>query len=172
MDPTTGRAEPVVLQPPRFVETQPMRLAGLSGHFTPATMREIPRLWQRFGPMLDRNEVPTQVGRTTYGIGFHCFDGSPTFEYQCAVEVTGWDGLPIELRHLELPAMRWAVFEHRGHVSGLGETIEAIHQRWLPTSGLAADHRPGLPDFLERYGERFDPVSGLGDLEVWYPVRR
>jgi AraC family transcriptional regulator len=172
MEPTTGSDPGIQLEAPRFVEGRPMRLAGLAGRFTPETMRQIPALWQRFVALLDENAVPAQVGRATYGIGFHCFDGSPMYEYRCAVEVTSYDGLPLELRPLDLPPMRWAVFSHREHVSRLGDSIQAIWSRWFPASGLAADHRPGLPDFLERYGEEFDPVAGLGGMEIWFPVQR
>ncbi len=169
---TTAGSTGLVLEAPRLVEGKPMRLAGLSGRYTPETMREIPALWQRFAAMLDSGVIGGQGGHVAYGMGFHCFDGSPSYEYRCAVEVPSFDGLPPELKHLDLPAIRWAVFTHREHVSRLGEAIEAIWRRGLSASGLVADHRPGHPDFLERYGEGFDPQSGLGDLEVWFPVRR
>jgi AraC family transcriptional regulator len=69
-----------------------------------------------------------------------------------------------------VPALRYAVFTHRAHVSRLGETVNAIHRTWSPASGHTAAHGAGLPDFLERYGEGFDPATGTGDLEVWYPI--
>jgi predicted transcriptional regulator YdeE len=28
------------------------------------------------------------------------------------------------------------------------------------------------PAFLERYGEAFDPRTGMGDVEVWVPVEK
>jgi len=170
MESTAGTG--IALDTPRFVEGRPMRLAGLAGRYTPETMRQIPALWERFAGMLDANAVPGQVGRVTYGVGFHCFDGSPMYEYRCAVEVTSFDGLPGELRPLDVPPLRWAVFTHREHVSRLGESIQAIWTRWFPASGLTADHRRGLPDFLERYAEEFDPTSGMDGMEVWFPVRR
>ena len=170
MDPNAGSPTPIVLTPPRFVEGRPMRLAGLGGRFTPATMREIVELWSRFAGMLRRDELPGRTGSADWGVGLHCFDGSPSFEYVCATEVTVRAAVPPALRTLEVPALRWAVFAHAEHVSRLGERIEAIHRTWMPGSGLAADHRPGLPDFLERYGEEFDPETGFGGLEVWYPV--
>jgi AraC family transcriptional regulator len=172
MDANTGSAAGPAIETPRLVEGRPMRLAGLKGRFTPETMREIPALWQRFVPMLETGAIATQMGRATWGMGFHCFDGSPSYEYRCAVEVTGYDGLPLELTHLDLPALRWAIFPHRAHVSQLGDMINAIWRRGLSAFDLVADHRPGLPEFLERYGEGFDPGTGLGDLEVWFPVRR
>jgi AraC family transcriptional regulator len=171
MDPNAGSPTPIALAAPRLVEGRSMRLACLGGTFTPATMRGIVELWNRFGGMLRRDEIPGRVGIADWGLGFHCFDGSPSFEYLCATEVAE-DAAPPGLRIVEVPALRWAVFAHAEHVSRLGEAIEAIHQRWMPGSGMAADRRPGAPDFLERYGEEFDPETGFGGLEVWYPVRQ
>jgi predicted transcriptional regulator YdeE len=34
--------------------------------------------------------------------------------------------------------------------------------------GLSAG---GAPDFFERYGEKFDPRTGMGDIEVWIPIQ-
>jgi len=172
MEPTIGTEDGIRLETPRLEEGRAMRLAGLRGRFTPETMRQIPALWERFVAMLDAGAVRTHVGRVTYGVGLHCFDGSPTYEYVCAVEVSSYDGVPGELAQLDVPALRWAVFPHRAHVSQLGDTIEAIWRRGLAASDLVTEGRPGLPDFLERYGEEFDPMAGLGGMEVWFPVRR
>ena len=27
------------------------------------------------------------------------------------------------------------------------------------------------PTFIEHYGEKFDPETGFGDIEVWFPVK-
>jgi AraC family transcriptional regulator len=43
---------------------------------------------------------------------------------------------------------------------------------WFPTSGLEHVQTPGAPAFFERYGEEFDPQSGMGGIEVWVPVKR
>ena len=65
-------------------------------------------------------------------------------------------------RHL--PARRHAVFTHRGDLSGLRPLVHAIFGEWLPRSGHAA---AGNPDFVEVYGEDFDPVRLKGVIEVW-----
>jgi AraC family transcriptional regulator len=28
-----------------------------------------------------------------------------------------------------------------------------------------------MPDFFERYGEEFDPQTGMGGIEVWIPIK-
>ena len=42
---------------------------------------------------------------------------------------------------------------------------------WLPTSGRKLDCDAGAPTFIEHYGEKFDPDTGFGDIEVWFPVK-
>jgi AraC family transcriptional regulator len=156
-----------LLEAPRFENGKPMMLAGLRDHYTTATMGEIPGLWQRFAPYIGK--VPGQVDRVAYGICFPFPDG---FDYMAAVEVQSSGEVPPELNVVTMPSERYAVFAHRGHVSKLQETCRAIEHEWLPKSryslGLGA---PGSPGFFERYGESFDPKVGVGDVEVWVPIR-
>lgn len=161
----------VKLEEPRIQEVAPMRLTGLLGDYTPETMREIAALWPKFIQQLQRARLSGVGGKVSYGAGFHCFDGSPGFQYLCAVEVSDFSGAPPEWARIEVPKRRYAIFAHREHVSRLGDAINAIHGSWLARSGHAAALGGGAPDFLERYGEGFDPASGLGDLEVWFPIR-
>jgi AraC family transcriptional regulator len=62
------------------------------------------------------------------------------------------------------------VFPHRGHVSELNKTVAAAWQ-WLPASGRKLGCDAGAPTFIEHYGEKFDPDTGFGDIEVWFPVK-
>lgn len=155
------------LESPRFEDASPKLVAGLRKHYTPDTMNRIPALWQRFGPYIDR--VPAQVGGATYGV---CFPSSNGVDYMAAVEVRTASGLPEGFSVTTIPAQRYAVFPHKGHVSRLYETCDAIEREWLPNSGhefaRAAD---GTPGFFERYGESFNPVIGAGDVEVWVPLK-
>ena len=79
--------------------------------------------------------------------------------------------MPVGVDPDRLPKRRYAIFPHREHVSRLGDAIDAIRETWLAGSGHDAALGGGAPDFLERYGEQFDPVAGTGDLEVWFPIR-
>jgi AraC family transcriptional regulator len=61
---------------------------------------------------------------------------------------------------------------HRGHVSKLRDTLDNIWHNWFPGSGHeVARATGGAPDFFERYGEKFDPRTGMGDIEVWIPIQ-
>src|SRR5271155_304389 len=116
-----------LLEAPRFEDGKQVLVAGLRSHYTMATMAEIPGLWQRFVAYFGK--VPGQVGRVAYGVCFPLADG---FDYMAGVEVESSKGLPEELNMVTMPAERYAVFPHRGHISKLQETCRAIEHEWLP----------------------------------------
>lgn len=151
------------LEPPRFEDGQPFLLAGLSERYSCDTSNAIPSQWQRFGPYFGK--VPKQVGNIAYGACYDA-DDAGNFDYLCGVEVSDFSTLPAELIRLRIKAQRYAVFTHREHISTLRRTMNTIWNSWLPASGYAPAN---APDF-ERYDEKFDPVSGLGGLEIWLPI--
>jgi AraC family transcriptional regulator len=72
-----------------------------------------------------------------------------------------------------IPAGRYAVFTHRGNAADVRQTVDAALSQWLPKSGK--EHFKSArtaPDFLELYGPGFDPKTGLGDIEVWIPIKK
>jgi AraC family transcriptional regulator len=152
------------LDPPRFEACRPMLIAGLRGNFTTATWPGIPAQWQRF---ISYGKIPAQVGLGHYGLCFNMPDG---IDYLCGVEVSGVAGLPKEFSSVNIPAQKYAVFPHRDHVSKLRNTMDAIHRNW-PAGHEVARPSGGAPDFFERYGEHFDPATGMGDIEVWIPIK-
>ncbi|HET9803324.1 MAG TPA: AraC family transcriptional regulator [Candidatus Acidoferrum sp.] len=152
------------LQAPRFETMQPRLYAGISARYTAETCAAIPSQWQKFVPFL--GSISTQVGRATYGILCNS-DNEGNVEYICGVEVSSFSGIPDNWRRLRVEEQRYAVFPHEGHVSAIRSTWLAIFDKWLPESGYRAC---GAPEF-ERYTEKFDPVKGIGGIEIWIPVR-
>ena len=155
----------VKLDPPRLVDAKPMVLAGLSEHYTFETKIGIPAQWQRFSPHF--GNIPGQVGMIGYGVVYNM--GDDGMDYLSGAEVTGTSDLPRELTVLRVSGGRYAVFRHDDHVSAIDGTWMTIWNKWLPESGMTlAGDRPMV---FERYGEEFDPVTGLGGCEIWIPVK-
>jgi AraC family transcriptional regulator len=153
----------VELTPPRFEDGPAMLIAGLGERYTFETNKGIPFQWQRFSPYI--GNIPGQVGRVTYGLCCNA-DGRGNFDYVCGVEVSSFADLPPEFQRVRVPAQRYAVFTHEGHVTGLRALAYTIWNKYLPASGLEiAD----APDF-ERYGNDIDYNTGMGKFEVWVPV--
>jgi AraC family transcriptional regulator len=148
------------LEPPRFVDGKPLLIVGVSKRYNrdelmgPHGNDLIPGQWQRFLPHLGK--VPGQVGGVAYGVGYNG-DEIGNFDYLCGVEVADFAQLTPEWSRLSLSKQRYAIFTHRGPISGIRATWGAIYQ-WLPTSGHA---RARAPDF-ERYDEKFDARSDSG----------
>ena len=148
---------------PRFEDLPAFLVGGLADRYDAVGIAGIPAQWQRFGTYKGR--VPGQVGRHYYGVCFNS-DEAGRFDYLCGVEVADLSRLPAGFARLRLPANRYAVFLHPGHVSDIRRTWEAVMGRWLPASNYRL---VDAPEF-ERYGESFDPDTGLGGVEIWVPV--
>lgn len=153
------------LEPPREVEGKALLIAGLRAR--PKSGAEIPELWQR----LVTQKIPNQVGQVGYGLNFNTRSVKDDFEYMAGVEVSDSSGLPSGLTTVKIPAQRYAVFSHHGHVSAIHQTCEKI-AKWLPNSGYTSvESVADAPDLLERYGEEFNPQTGTGGIEIWVPIK-
>ncbi len=152
---------------PRFETRNAFTIAGISARVKPGDQEVIGALWQRFAPHIGK--VPGQVGgMAAYG----AITGSATgMDYLAGVEVSDTGKLPDGFTHASLPAQKYAVFTHEGHVSKLFDTCTAIWRDWYPKSGLQHAQTAGAPQFFERYSEEYDPPKGMGGIEVWVPVK-
>jgi AraC family transcriptional regulator len=153
---------PITLPEPRFATAKSLLIAGFGGSFAYENTSGIPALWQRFAPYA--GNVPGQVGPVCYGASYNC-DEHGNFNYIAGTEVSGFDDLPADFDRIRVPEQNYVVFEHRGHVTGIKRTYEAIWRDWLPRSGL----KPADGPSLERMDERFDGTTGNGTLEIWLP---
>jgi AraC family transcriptional regulator len=152
------------IEPSRYEDGRAMLLAGLRRqHAFDAAAATIPAQWQAFGEL---GELPGRRDTVAYGVICGSDPAARTFEYMCGMEVESFDALPREIGRMRVPAQRYAVFTHRGHVSTLRATWDAVWHRWLPASG---QHAADTPDF-ERYDARFDWRTGTGEVEIWFPI--
>jgi AraC family transcriptional regulator len=161
---TMSTAPSPELAAPRFETLKPTLLVGLTERYNCQAAGGIPDQWQRFSPHL--GTIPNQVGQVAYG-AIHRFDAEENFDYLCGVEVRDATAVPQGLTSLPLPAQRYAVFRHSGHVAGVRATCDAIWSNWFPTSGC----EPAEAPMLERYGPEFNPTTGMGGLEIWIPIK-
>ena len=83
------------------------------------------------------------------------------------IEVADFGSLPVDLGRMRIPGeQRYAVFTHEENISTLKATWDAIWNQWFPASGCQMAQ---TPDF-EVYDERFNPKTGEGGIEIWFPV--
>ena len=158
-------------QAPSLENAKSKLIVGLQENYTLQTRQNIPQLWQRFAPHIGK--VPGQAGHVAYGVCLNRLPNPWRFDYMAGVEVANGSALPEGFSQTRLPESLFAIFAHRQHVSRLPLTLEFIHDKWFPTSGYVP-LRPAQdqPYLIERYGEAFDPMTGMGDIEIWIPVER
>lgn len=152
---------------PKIARKAAFHVVGMSGRFTPATNSRIPELWTRFAPRM--YEIPHRSGVNTFGV---CVDADPAsvdevgFTYVAGVEVERIDAVPEGMIALTIPAGTYAVFTHSGHIARLSDTVKQIWGVWLPASPYRHVSRP---DF-EAYDSRWDPTTGLGEIDIYVPI--
>jgi AraC family transcriptional regulator len=152
------------LASPRLVTSDVMLIFGLSQRCQQCGDPAIPSQWSSFVPHI--GHIDGQVGNVAYGVIYNS-DDSGTYDYICGVEVREFPSRPSEFTRLRVPPQRYAVFEHREHVSAIASTWKSIWEHGLDHAGLQAVDGPAL----ERYDEKFDGRTGLGGLEIWVPVK-
>lgn len=152
------------LEQPRFETLKEMLVAGLSERCHMESGATIPALWQRFNQYY--GHVPGQVGDVAYGV-CHNSDDAGHFDYMAGVEVRDFSDPPPDFARVRIPARKYAVFAHRGHVSTIRQTMTAIWTKWLPESGHDVADAP----MFERYDSKFDPHTGEGGFEIWLPIK-
>jgi AraC family transcriptional regulator len=152
------------LEKPRIVQERALRIVGLAERHVGNA--GIPAQWSRFLPHLAT--IPARVGSDTFGVMYDYDESGQHLTYLSGVLVSALPERLGPLSALELPARSYAVWPHRGHVSGVARTCQQIFAHGLADAGLAPLREP----LFERYGEAFDASSGSGGLEIWVPVAR
>jgi AraC family transcriptional regulator len=146
-------------------------IAGSQRHYTSQNLSELPSQWES----LPFGKIPGQRGNAAYGVVFDGRENECDFEYLTGVAVSTFDGLPAEFARMSVPAQKYAIFPHRDHVSKLRNTIDTVVKTWLPqakANGMAATPSAGQPWMIEYYAEDFNPKTGMGTMEVWFPVEQ
>lgn len=149
---------------PVFRDVPAMRWAGIMRRYSMESRREIPQLWGQFAPHI--GQIPSQVGRRSYGISVLVSGTDCDFDYMAAVEVHASAEIPAGMTEFAIPPQKFAVLLHTGHVSELPGFIDAIYRQWLPTSGLRTAPGP----CIECYTEEFCGEKMIGGMEIWVPI--
>lgn len=158
------------LDAPRLSGLNSLIIAGLRKQYSSQTVTNIPLLWRQLEPYW--GAVPARIGKAAFGLIMD-MNNPGGLDYVAGFEVSSETNLPAELVIVNIPPQKYAIFVHRGHASKLRETMAAIWHEWLPSSGYKLAHGSGeLPDAIEHYGEGFNPQTGMGDIEVWIPIKK
>ncbi|SFL32222.1 AraC family transcriptional regulator [Lysobacter sp. cf310] len=158
-----ARARPA-LAPPWLADGPAVRAVGLSRRHSFDKVIGIPIQWQVFMAG-SYAQIPHRIAGIPIGIQYPA-DDQGGFDYVCAAEVGAFGRVPEDLLRIEIAPCRYAVFEHRGHVSTLLDTYAAIWNEALPEHGWT----PAQSPIIERHSPAFDPDTGEGGLSLWIPL--
>jgi AraC family transcriptional regulator len=152
------------LNPPRLESLSESSFVGLVERYDSQSPAGIPNQWQQFAPYL--GTIRSQIGRDAFGVCFN-FDEEGKFDYMSGVTVKAGSDSPNGLVRLTVPAQKYAVFHHKGHITDIRSVIAAIWSVGLSEAGFEPVHGPTL----ERYGPEFDGRTGQGGYEIWVAVK-
>lgn len=149
----------IPIDPPRIEDQGAFRVSGLSMRCKNHDPSGIPALWQRLNA---RDTTEFNDVEAAYGV---CFDGDESgFSYLAGYNSTA--AAPKDMDSVDLPAGRYAIFTHAGHIADLPNFVYSVWNSALEANNLT--HRKA-PDF-ELYDKRFDVSTGRGLVEIWIPV--
>ena len=137
---------------------------------TYAIAQAIGRQWTDY--MTRRVAPPWTPQAWRYGITMRMADGDTEMEYFCAAPPP----VPPEPRpgfvDWTLAPLTFAVFAFDDHILEFRDFVHAVFGAELSRAGLhLAPEGPGVPEFIERYGVTFNPLTGKGGFELLVPVR-
>jgi AraC family transcriptional regulator len=154
---------------PRFERLPEMDLVGLTVSSYPAGHPNhdpslIPELWDFLMQLVNATQL--KIDGPMYGASI--MDGEAMSYLAGFVVDSEWTGekFPASETWL-LPSSRYAIFEHRGKLNTLTNTLHEIFQEWLPASGFEVGPSP----CLEIYGESFVDDSDDSIIEIAVPVK-
>ena len=125
---------------------------------------------EQAAPMVEN--VPGRVDDATTGLMLGMFSRADGFEYVCGAEVLpdiATDDRPDGMVAVDVPPGRYLAFPTT--LEDMQKTVYTVWFEWLPGSPYEAAGAGEVPDYIERYDERFDPETGSGIIEVLFPIQ-
>lgn len=121
----------------------------------------IPKQWVAFKTEFE----VARTSRVTYGV--ICGTSANEMEYMCGVEIPSLQSAPANAAKIRVPKQKYAVFLHEGYISEIGVSWDHILHHLMPALTLEDAQTPSF----ERYDQRYDAMSGNGEVEIWCPVK-
>jgi len=157
-----------VVMTPEIRTKEAFTVIGLGAEFVPPETEHLTELWHTFN-----EKIPALVGEypnLAFGVMNSLVRDNPTddsLHYTAAVKVADDAPVPEGMERIEIPASKYAVFIHKGHVSEFENTLEFIWKTWAAQNGARLAN---APDF-ELYDERFNAETLSGEVEIWIPLK-
>ena len=128
-----------MLHEPRIIEVDEIKFVGMdlnhNVHDSAAGGDPGSALWAQFAPLSEK---------VRHSLGCYIGVCGPVLEgglsnYTAAVQVSQISDVPANMVSGVLPAGRYAQFFHLGPISKIWQTVDFIHNQWMPKAGYK-DH--------------------------------
>ncbi len=118
---------------PEIVMRSEIKVVGVARHYQEEDL-DIETLWSAFRPNVA--QIVNRVGADAFGIyeEYQESEANVGFSYICSVEVSDFDNVPAGMIARTIPEHLYAVFQHKGAISFLPDTLKYIWGSWLPKS--------------------------------------
>lgn len=157
---------------PSIIEIGEIKVIGLkclTSNSDNKTNRTVAKLWENLSLRLSElhDQTPARrIGAMTFPPVFT--PGTSEFTYFAGFEAKEDDPVPSGMATEMIPGGKYAVFTHKGAVSGIDAIYEFYNNEWLPQSGYAGT---GGIEF-EVYDERFTGFEDReSEIDVYFPIR-
>jgi AraC family transcriptional regulator len=160
---------------PTIQQSPALHLLGLEARFIGPMSPDannhqvIPQLFGQF--FARKAELPAALDQYTYGACNCLPEKDRTREdelvYLAGVSVPENSPVPKGMKAWRVPALTYAVFQHRGAITRLGETLNYIYGTWLPRSDYDQADGPSL----ERYDDRFGDGGEKSEIDILVPIK-
>lgn len=149
---------------PRIILDREFHIAGLKKSVRPGD-KLIKHMWEEFG---FRKQELKQSAINGCLLGICEYKPEITdedeFDYIACIEVKELNSIPDGMISKSIPGSKYAVFTHKGGLSGLKSAYNAIYASWLPGSGYELAEL----DTIEAYY----PEAGSNDrLDIYIPIK-
>ena len=153
------QTKPIPIAAPEIRTHDAFRVTGFATDVKNRDIAAVPGLWQQFAARLDEfGPYPSE----TFGVSFAMTEDGD-FSYLAGMQSAAQ---PKGAAQVEVPAGRYAVFTHKGHIADLPPFYAAIWDHGVSDHGLTPAYTPEF----ERYGDDFDAIKGYGRVEIWIPL--
>jgi len=161
---------------PKIKKSPAFTLVGLEARFfgpmSPDANNHlvVPALFGQF--LARRTELPGARDGFTYG-ACHCLPLAERARedeliYLASVHVPPRTTVPPGMKSWRIPACTHALFQHRGPITGIDQTMKYIYGTWLPRSGYELAEGPSL----ERYDDRFGDGGKESEIDILIPITK
>lgn len=141
---------------PEIITRSEVKVVGIARQYQEEDL-DIETLWSAFRPNV--SQISNRTGSNAFGIYEEYQESASSigFSYICSVEVSDLDNVPDGMISRIIPEHLYAVFQHKGAISSLPETLKYIWGSWLPKSKYDYVEKP---DF-----ELYAPSTQVGSTE-------